>query len=284
MKGIYESGFFAVATSDDIERFENACKIVSEFESRFPAEVKLKKGNRGIGIEGGTNIGGLSEKSLHLVMKYFLEENRDYHEVGVLGRYYADILRDGEAIEIQTRSFYSIRKKVEALSGVMPLTIVHPIVCEKTLIRIDDESGEMSGYRKSPSKRSLCDVFRELYGLGELVSRDNISYLFPVVSCNEYKLTSSKSKNPKRDAVKQNITPTQLHGCYRFASSSCFAELVPKELCNKSFTVAELSQTAKMPYKSAYYLLTVLCRIGKAVQIGKEKRKNLYSMADNRQK
>ena len=61
-------------------------------------------------------IGTLGEKTIHAVLKCYLEPNEEFHEKRIAS-YYADITREMnknkiEIIEIQTRSFNALRKKL----------------------------------------------------------------------------------------------------------------------------------------------------------------------------
>ena len=62
-------------------------------------------------IENG--IGTLSEKTVHSVLKYYLEPDTSFHEVKT-GRYVADIRTPDGIYEIQTRQFNKLRNKLEA--------------------------------------------------------------------------------------------------------------------------------------------------------------------------
>lgn len=49
-------------------------------------------------------IGTLSEKTVHAIFKDYYEPDEDHQEIPI-ENYVADIYRDGEIIEIQTRQF-----------------------------------------------------------------------------------------------------------------------------------------------------------------------------------
>ena len=72
-------------------------------------------------------IGTLKEKTLHAVLKNFYEPDISCQEIKI-GRFVADILHENQIIEIQTRSFNSMRKKLDNFLGLYPVTIVYPIV------------------------------------------------------------------------------------------------------------------------------------------------------------
>lgn len=79
-------------TPEQLLRFHEACHIV--LAGRKPEQ----------------GIGTLGEKSLHAVLKYYYQPDESQHERKI-GRMTADaILPNGSILEIQTRSFYSLRK------------------------------------------------------------------------------------------------------------------------------------------------------------------------------
>lgn len=103
-------------------------------------------------------IGTLSEKTVHAILKNYYEPDEDRQEIPI-ENYVADIFAGGEIIEIQTRQFDKLRGKLSAFLPLYPVTIVYPIPREKWIIWIDQETGELSGKRKSPLKGSPYTVF-----------------------------------------------------------------------------------------------------------------------------
>ena len=68
-------------------------------------------------------IGTLGEKTLHAVVKNYVEPDEDYHEVPLEG-YVADVYRDGHVFEIQTANFNTMRGKLETFLPLYQVTIV----------------------------------------------------------------------------------------------------------------------------------------------------------------
>ena len=104
--------------------------------TRFENALQAAKSNAA--FEG--SIGTLGEKTLHSVLKYYLEPCDDFHEVAV-GRYVADIMRDDCITEIQTRGFDRLRGKLRAFPKEHPVTVVYPIPAFPYYYVIDSESG-----------------------------------------------------------------------------------------------------------------------------------------------
>ncbi len=251
---------YRVATELEIEKFSRICSQIglSELDNMrsFEFDKKHRRVIKRSSLEGGVNIGGLSEKSLHLALKYFFDENRSHHEVQI-GSYFADIFHDGQIIEIQTRNFCSFRKKLACVSEKNPVLVVHPIIKNKNLYWLDSESGEISGGRTSPKHRDIYDAFRELVYIRELLQRENLSFCFPVLECDEIRLLCGRDKEKKKGSVRYSLIPKKLLGFYEFDTAFAFATLLPK--VDGDMTVASVSkQIGKDKMISSAFLSVLL--------------------------
>jgi hypothetical protein len=73
----------------------------------------------------------MREGPLHAAVKALLAEPGDRLEVPV-GRFVIDLLRaDGELVEVQTRGFSALGKKLDALLDEHRMRIVHPVAAER---------------------------------------------------------------------------------------------------------------------------------------------------------
>ena len=80
-----------------------------------------------------------------------------------------DLVRDDLLIEIQTRGFSSMKRKVgELLERNHQVRIVHPIAVNRWIVKVDDD-GQMLDRRLSPKHGTLTDVFAELVSFPELM-------------------------------------------------------------------------------------------------------------------
>ncbi len=118
------------------------------------------------------SIGLLGEKILHAGLKLYFEPNSDFHEVKVSG-FVADICNAEGIIEIQTRSLGKLKRKLEVFLQNVPVTIIYPIAHTKYLCWVDEETGTVTGRRKSPKTGSAWDLFRELYPLRSFLTHPN---------------------------------------------------------------------------------------------------------------
>ena len=97
--------------------------------SRFArmCEAALLQGR----TQGDSGIGTLQEKRLHSIIKHFLCDNEDYHEVGVLDTRFVSDVRIGNLVfEVQTGDFFPMKKKIEHYlqNTDCLVTVVHPPV------------------------------------------------------------------------------------------------------------------------------------------------------------
>ena len=75
-------------------------------------------------------IGTLNEKPLHAALKAWYAQPGDQLEAKVDG-YIIDIVRGDLLVEIQTRNFAAIKRKLLALVPHHPVQLVYPIAREK---------------------------------------------------------------------------------------------------------------------------------------------------------
>lgn len=146
-------------------------------------------------------IGTLSEKTVHAVVKHYMEPNEDYHEVPLEG-FVADIFREDAVTEIQTAHFNVLRRKLDKFLPLYPVTIVYPIPAVKWVIWVDPGSGAEVSRRKSPKKGSPYQAFNELYKIKSYLGDPNLRILFLFIDMEETRLLDGWSRDKKRGATK----------------------------------------------------------------------------------
>lgn len=212
-------------------------------------------------------IGTLGERTLHLILKSFLEPDTEYHEIK-LGRYVADVCRGDEIIEIQTRAFAALAPKLSAYRPDFKVTVVYPIANVKYISWIDPETGEMSERHKSPKRGKPWDVLFELYALRSLLPSTGVRFMLVFMNMDEFKLLTGKSKNKKSlGATRFERVPTELCDILILDKPSDYAVLVPPTL-EDEFTAAEFGKAAKMTQRTAWRALQVLLALGVIEHIG----------------
>ena len=119
------------------------------------------------------HVGTLREKSLHRALKEWYAEEGDLIEEPVEG-FVIDLVRGGLLIEIQTRGFSAMKRKLATLLEGHPVRLVHPIAAQKWIVKLRD-TGEIESRRKSPKRGAFVDVFAELVSFPELVAHDGLT-------------------------------------------------------------------------------------------------------------
>ena len=120
------------------------------------------------------NIGTLNEGPLHEAIKKWYARPKDRFEVPVDGSV-ADIVRGKLLIEIQTRNFSAIRRKLEKLLANHRVRLVYPIAQEKWIIKQPRDSKDKPTRRRSPRQGVYEDVFYELIRTPHLPANPNFS-------------------------------------------------------------------------------------------------------------
>lgn len=219
-------------------------------------------------------FGTLKEKTVHAVMKLYYEPNEDYHEVPIEG-YIADIYTGERIIEIQNGNFNRLRPKLASFLPLYPVTVVLPIPHHKWVIWMDEESGELSKKHKSPVTGNVYFAFPELYKIKQYLGHPNLSFAFPLLDMDEYRLLNGWSKNRKRGSSRYDRMPVSLFDEVVIERTEDFMQLVPYEL-EEAFTVKEFAQMAGIHRDLAGCVLPLLAHMQILARTGKRGREYLY--------
>lgn len=226
---------------------------------------------------GKNGIGTLKEKTLHAVLKNFYEPDISFQEVKT-GKYIADILRGDEIIEIQTRQFNSLRKKLDTFLETYLVTIVYPIVYNKWLYWIDETTGEISSGRKSPKHGSFYDAFYELYKIKPYLVNKNLHICLILIDVEEYRILNGYSKDKKKGSVRYDRIPVALVDELYIDGKDGYLCLLPESL-PENFTVKDYAKHAHIHTRYAQLAINIFKYIGIISQTGKKERCYLYKKA-----
>ena len=224
---------------------------------------------------GRSGIGTLSEKSLHGILKYYIEPNAEYHEVEFLGSV-ADIKREGEIVEIQTRSLERLSEKLEKFLAVMPVRVVYPLPYEKYISVIDKRTGEIISRRKSPKRSSPSDAIIELRKIRKFLGHGNFSLTLFFLNVDEYRTVRGSGERGRHATVREERIPSSIEYILNFNRREDYLNLLPESLVGE-FTVAELSRAAKLKKRWCYDIVSLLTELSLIEFVGKRGREHLYS-------
>lgn len=217
-------------------------------------------------------FGTYGEKSIHAVIKRYIEPDTDYHEVGVLGSI-ADICRDGIIHEIQTHSLFRLKPKLEKFLKTHKVCVVYPVIAKKTLYTIDHQTGSVIRKRTSPQKGSVYDFLPQVYGLRELISDPSLSFRIMIITASEYR---SNAKSPShRRGEKLDTVPEELICEVRLDGTNDFKKLIPPSL-PEEFGSLEFSKAACISRSDASTSLNILAKCNIIKKINKKGNAFIY--------
>ena len=245
------------------------------------------------------HIGTLREKRMHAAIKHYLCADESCHErpvpdflaaessSGKSRRVVADILTDGEILEVQTGGFHPLREKIAYYLTHTPyrVTVVHPFPAVRYLSWIDPADGQIISRRKSPKRGRVRDVARELFWLSEYVGNPRFSIRLLLVELEEYRLADGWSRDGKRGSNRYERFPTALLGDVTLATAADYAAyFLPPALCDRTcgegnplpFTAAEYAKASGIRGRATYSMLRLLCSLGLVEQTEKIGRSQGY--------
>lgn len=221
-------------------------------------------------------FGTLQEKTVHAVMKLYYEPNPDYHEVPIDG-YIADIYTGSRIIEIQNGNFNRLRDKLGTFLPSYPVTVVLPISHYSWIIYMDEETGSLSGKRKSPVTGSIYSAFPELYKIKDYLTHPNLSFAFPLIDMDEYRMLRSQGRGRRKKGSRYDRMPLTLYDEIHIERYEDFVQIIPLSL-EEDFTAREFADAAHIRRDLAQITLHILHHMKLVDRIGKRGREYLYSV------
>ena len=164
-------------------------------------------------------IGTLKEKTVHLVLKKYYEDDSDYHEVAI----------------------DKMRGKLESFLKEYIVTIVHPIPYIKWLNWIDKDTLEVKSRRKSPKKGTPYQAFYELYKIKTYLKNPNLHIKIVMLDVEEYRLLNGWSEDKKKGSVRYDRIPLKIEQEIDIDEIKDYMQLIPYDL-PEQFTAKEYAK------------------------------------------
>ncbi len=206
------------------------------------------------------SIGRLQEKRLHATLKFWLDPDETHHEVPLPCGAVADIF-DGEHVtEIQNGNFSGFRIKLMRLLEEYPVTVIFPLVRQKTLYWVDPATGEWSAARRSPKIGTFADAAPELLYIQKLLFLPNLTLRLQLIDVEEYRLQDGWGNDGKRGAHRLERIPTAIGDALTIRTPAelrqCLPPKLPDTFTSKDFAKAmryrgrKLSAALKLFYET----------------------------------
>ncbi len=220
-------------------------------------------------------IGLKNEKSLHAAIKNWYGQKGDRLEVKV-GSYVVDLVRDDLLIEIQTKNFSAIGKKLRKLSEKHKVLLVHPIAKEKWILKVDPEEGKQLSRRKSPKKGQVFHVFNELVRIHDLINKENFTLEILLVKEEEIQCPDGMGSWRRKGVSIIDRKLLEVTESIKLSTKKDFVALLPQTL-PKPFSNKDLSIELKVPINLARKITYCLKKMDAIEEVGKKRNELLFN-------
>ena len=215
-------------------------------------------------VQGTAGFGTLREKRLHAVVKTYLCEDADCHEVGVKDtRYVADVRVGNEIYEVQTGDFFPLKAKIAHYLAATDctVTVVHPLAVERRVAWIDPADGSVSKSRKIGYRSRPEELLPALYPLLPFLSEPRLRFRLLLLSVEDFRLLNGWSADRKRGSSRYERVPTDLFDDMTFSSPADYRRFLPDDLPSP-FRVSDFSKRTHLRGRDAYSAVRVLVALG----------------------
>jgi hypothetical protein len=220
-----------------------------------------------------STIGSLNEGHLHAALKALCAQPGDRTEV-MVGEYVIDVLQASGLVEVQTGSFYAIRRKLEFLLVEHAVRLVYPIAQERWIVRMGEDGAPISR-RKSPQQGRVFDLFGELVSLPHLMAHPNLTVEVLLIQEEQVHRFDQRRAWRRKGWVIEERRLLQVSERHLFQTPTDLAALLPPTLPTP-FTTAQLAAAVHIPRRLAQQMAYCLRHWELLLPIGKERNAVLY--------
>ena len=223
-----------------------------------------------------STIGQLNEQSLHAAVKQWYAGKNSLLEAKLEG-YFIDILNDNEVIEIQTRNFGSIKKKLDYLTDKYPVKLVYPIPTKKWIVHYTEDMTKQIRKRRSPKKGKLTDLFDELIRIPHIVKKKNFCMEVLFHEQEEIRCDDGKGSWRRKGVSIKDRRLVKVSDTLTFKKPGDYRRFIPGDIA-ASFTNKQLASSCKIPVEKARKLTYCLDKIGVITKTGKKGNAIIYKL------
>lgn len=215
-----------------------------------------------------------NETSLHSSIKRWYSLPGDRFEVKV-DNFIVDIVRDNLLIEIQTRNFSAIKKKLMSLLENHTVRLVHPVPREKWIVRMRKSDGRTISRRRSPKKGRPTDLFDELVRIPSLINEEKFSIEVLIIKEEEIRCNDGKGSWRRRGVSIKDRKLIDVLESIRLATKTDFLRFLPDSL-PQPFSSKALAKSAAIPIRQSRRITYCLKKMGAIKQVGKNGNELLF--------
>ncbi len=214
---------------------------------------------------------------LHRALQRYYAGEEGCIEAEVAG-FRADVLADDTVYEIQTANFTAIRDKLRKLARSYRVVLVFPVPRDKTIVRIDADTGEELSVRRSPKHGQLADVFDQLVYAFGLMRLKNFALEVVVTIERELRRDDGQGSWRRRGVSVVGRELVEIVESRRFEQPAELLRMLPEGL-PEQFTVADLKEGLGIKERAAGRMAYVLRELGVTKHVGTQGRTYVYRRA-----
>lgn len=213
-------------------------------------------------------IGTLNETSLHAALKQIFKQSGDKVE-SPIGKYVVDLAREDLLIEIQTKNFAGIRRKLEELLKNNKVLLICPIIKDKWIIKLQPIGNKIKSKRLSPKHGSFLNIFKELIYIPHLISHYNLTIEVLLIQAEELRVKDNKGSWRRKGWSVSDRRLLKVLDWKIFSNPKQLLQLIPITLKNP-FTNRELSDSLNISVRLAQMMTYTLRKINLLTVFGKK--------------
>lgn len=221
-------------------------------------------------------IGTQNESSLHASLKEYYRQSEDIVE-GSIDGFLIDLIQPHRLVEVQTKNFSAIKKKLSQLVKNHKVHLVHPIPLRRQILRVAPETGELLSSRKSPKKGDVYDLFSELIRIPHLILHPNLTIEAFLIIDQETRCDDGLGSWRRRGVSIVDRSLVKVVETHEFYSEQDYLAVLPEGL-SEPFSNKELAQLAKIPVTKARKVTYTLKHAGILEEVGKRGNEILHSI------
>ena len=220
-------------------------------------------------------IGTLKESSLHASLKQIYKEPGDMVEKSI-GKYVIDIVRQNLLIEVQTKNFSAIRRKLENLLKNNRVLLIHPVIKDKWISYLKPNDVSLNQKRKSPQHGSFFNIFKELIYIPDLLSNWNLIIEVLLIQVDEIRIKDNIGSWRRNGSSIYDHKLLKILDRRIISNPEQLLRLIPLGL-EKPFTNRTLSESLNISIRLAQMITYTLRKMNLLIVVGKKSNSYLFS-------
>ena len=223
-------------------------------------------------------IGLYAERGLHAALKSVYASLPGGRMEAVVAGKVVDVVLPAELVEVQTRNIGSIAEKILHLACVMPVRIVHPIVVETLIERLDPGDGSLVSSRRARTRRDFYSLFDELVRASIVIASPNVRFDVVLVRVRELRVRDGSGPWRRHGDRILSRDLLEIVSTTRLDNRADWLALIPAHLV-EPYDSGKLGEALGIPAPRARKLLYSYARAGLLVPAGKTGKRKLYGRA-----